>query len=203
MTIPVKTYPSLAKKAYRDIRPQLQSGDVLLCSGSGMFSKMIQKATNSKWSHVGFIMRHDAIDRIMVLESVESIGVRTVPLSHYLKDYGGEGKPYPGRVYIARHQKFAEKVNPERLHKMTQFAVDLFGYPYDKDEIIRIAARVGMKLFGFHKNDIKRDREYICSEYAWECYNAVRVAIRYNKSGFIAPADFARDPNMKVIARLV
>ncbi len=203
MTIAVKTYPKLKKQSYITVRQKLQSGDILLCSGSALLSKMIQKGTRSVWSHVGFIIRLDVIDRVMVLESVESAGVRTVPLSHYVRDYKATGKAYPGRVYIARHRDFAQKVNAKRMNKLSQFAVDLFGYPYDKDEIVRITARIGMSLFGFKKSDVKRDREYICSEYAWECYNAVGIRIPYNKSGFIAPADFAGDKGVRLIARIV
>ena len=73
-----------------------------------MFSRMIQKSTGSAWSHVGFVMRLDAIDRVMVLESVEPLGVRTVPLRKYLQDYDSRGnKPYPGGVVIARHKAFS------------------------------------------------------------------------------------------------
>lgn len=52
---------------------------------------MIQRATRSVWSHVAFVMRVDSIDRVMVLESREPIGVRTVPLRTYLADYDDEG----------------------------------------------------------------------------------------------------------------
>ena len=62
---------------------------------------------------------------------------------------------------------------------------------YDRDEIAKIAARIGMSLFGLKKKEVKRDREYICSEYAWECYNSVGIKIPYNRKGFVSPADFA------------
>lgn len=203
MSIAVASYPKMPEMPYAEARPLIRSGDILFCSGSHILSKMIQKGTQSVWSHVGFILRCDDIDRVMLLESVESAGVRTVPLSHYDHNYKGGGQPYPGRVYIARHREFEKRVNYQRLHVMTQFAVDLFGYPYDRDEILRIAARIGMGLFGFSKKDVKRDREYICSEYAWECFKTVGIRIPYNPKGFIAPADFARDKHMKGIARIV
>ena len=64
-------FPHLPRKNYHEIRHEIRSGDILLCSGQSLFSTMIQKATNSVWSHVAFILRLDMIDRIMVLESVE------------------------------------------------------------------------------------------------------------------------------------
>ena len=92
---------------YAAFRHKIRNGEVLLCSGKAVFSKLIQRATGSIWSHVGFVMRMDSIDRVMVLESVESIGVRTVPLSTYLRDYDSEGHPYKGRMVLLRHKNFA------------------------------------------------------------------------------------------------
>ena len=138
----LKTFPQRAPVDYDQFRPNIQSGDLLFCSGSGYFSQMIQRATKSAWSHVAFVMRLDDVDRVMVLESVEPQGVRTVPLSKYLRNYDNKNNPYPGGVLIARHADFKDKVTPQRLHRFGQFAVDLFGYPYDRDEIAKIAYRI-------------------------------------------------------------
>ena len=98
MAIATKSIPRRLPVRYDDLRPELKSGDLLLCSGTGMFSRMIQAASDSVWSHVAFVMRLDAIDRVMVLESLEPIGVRTVPLRKYVVDYDSCGNPYPGRI---------------------------------------------------------------------------------------------------------
>ena len=201
MPVSVKKFPSLRPRKYDDVRDDIKSGDILLCSGSAMFSKLIQRATRSVWSHVGFVIRLDTIGRVMVLESVESIGVRTVPLSHYVRDYKGDGKGYPGKLLLARHGGFSA-VKARNLNKMSQFAVDLFGYPYDTDEIVRIAARIAKSFLGFTKNEVKRDREFICSEYAWECYKGVGIKVPYDKRGFIAPKDFAKDPKVTSVAAI-
>src|SRR5437867_8122662 len=100
---PMEEFPTMPIKHYRELRHEIRSGDILLCSGSSVFSTLIQKVTGSVWSHVAFILRVDAIDRIMVLESVESIGVRAVPLSNYVNDYNATRKGYPGRLMLARH----------------------------------------------------------------------------------------------------
>lgn len=200
MAIAVKKFPNIRPKQYEDVRDQLQSGDILLCSGSGIFSQMIQKWSDSVWSHVGFIMRLDDIDRVMVLESVEPIGVRTVPFSHYIKNYK-DNRGYPGRLLVARHRDFPTD-QPKKLNKLSRFAIDRFGYPYDKDEIARIAARIGFGLFGIKKKRPKWDQEYICSEYAWACYRSVGVDIGWDDRGFIAPKDFARAKGVRAIAAL-
>lgn len=164
---------------------------------------MIQGASSSVWSHVAFVMRLEAIDRVMVLESVEPLGVRTVPLTKYLYDYDSKKNPYKGGLVIIRHNEFEKIVSEKNLRRLGQFAVQLFGYPYDKDEIAKIAARISMSHVPFVKKDkeklLKRDREFICSEYVWESYHSLGIDIPHDKRGFISPADFAKAPEMKLM----
>lgn len=205
MAIATKSFPSERVTDYDRLRPNLQSGDLLLCSGSGYFSKMIQHATDSVWSHVAFVMRLDSIDRVMLLESVEPLGVRTVPLSKYLNDYDSEGNAYPGGLAIARHRNFSSVATEAKLRRFGQFAVDLFGYPYDKDEIAKIALRITGSALGLsskEKKALRPDREYICSEYTWECYRSIGITIEHDARGFVAPADFARTNEVDLLAVL-
>ena len=205
MSLAIKSFPRNRSANYKKFRDEIRSGDILLCSGSGWFSKMIQRATNSVWSHVGFVMRLESIDRVMVLESVEPLGVRTVPLSKYLNDYDSNNNPYPGGLVLARHAEFENKATEKKLQKFGQFAVDLFGYPYDKDEIAKISARIATSWLPFsnkEKKALKRDREYICSEYAWECYRSIGISVKHDRKGFVAPADFAKDKNISLQAVL-
>jgi hypothetical protein len=209
-------FPSVPPAAYSDLRPQLRSGDVLLCSGSGVFSTLIQRATRSVWSHVGLILRVDAIDRVMLLESLEPIGVRTVRLSKYLTDYDNRGNPYPGKLAVIRHREFDQRVEgrdetatphsafrtPHSLDtrhssfvtQMAAAAVDRFGYPYDKEQIAIIAARIVSNRLRFSRRErerLERPDAYICSEYVALCFEEIGLEIPWDKKGFIAPADFA------------
>lgn len=180
---------NIPTKNYQQIRPHIRSGDILLCSGSAFFSTLIQNATKSMWSHVGFILRIEQIDRVMVLESVESIGVRTVPLCSYVRDYNGTKKPYPGRIMLARHRQLKQ----ENISKLSRYSTDLLGRPYNTEEIARIATRIGMNSIGINDNrHTLPQHEYICSEYAYVCFKSIGIEIEYNPMGFIAPVDFAR-----------
>lgn len=205
MPISTTSFPADPEVPYDTVRDQLQNGDVLICSGSGVFSSMIQQATESVWSHVGFILRLDSIGRVMLLESVEPLGVRTVRLSKYLEDYANNGKPYPGGVAVIRNKRFAQAIQKEKLVELAQFAVDLFGYPYDKDEIAKIAARILASKIPFTKKQLKKiepDREFICSEYVARCFEHVGLPIQWNQLGFIAPSDFAADSNFDLVTVL-
>ena len=205
MTISIDKFPSDSVIAYNSIRNQLQNGDVLICSGSGVFSSMIQQATGSIWSHVGFILRLDSISRVMLLESVEPLGVRTVRLSKYLENYSNNGKPYPGGLAVIRNGNFTKSIDQSKLTELAQYAIDLFGYSYDKDEIAKIAARILASKIPFTKKQMKKiapDREFICSEYVARCYEHVGLKVQWNQLGFIAPSDFAADPNFDLVAVL-
>lgn len=206
MPIAIDRFPKDPVSDYHKVvRKNLRNGDVLICSGSGIFSSMIQQATDSVWSHVAFVLRLDSIDRVMLLESVEPIGVRTVRLSKYMEDYGNNGKPYPGGLAIIRHRNFAATVDASRLTQLAQYAVDQFGYPYDKDEIAKIAARILASKVPFTKKQMRKispDREFICSEYVARCYGQVGIEVQWNQLGFVAPSDFAADPNFDLVTVL-
>lgn len=184
---------------YKEVRGEIHSGDIILCSGSKIFSELIKIGTKSVWSHVGFVLCSDGLDRVMVMESVESMGVRAIPLSSYLNDYNGSGKGYPGKLVIARHKQFKDNCTPEKVRELGQYAVSFLGYPYDRDEIAKIAGRVLTSYF-FEKNrdSLKRDREFICSEYVEHCYKGMGINIKHDRRGFVAPGDFASDPNIEL-----
>lgn len=193
-------FPSLTAKNYAEMKHEIRSGDLLLCSGNSVFSTLIKSTTGSVWSHVGFLLRVEPIDRIMVLESVESIGVRTIPLTSYVSDYNGTRRGYPGRLMIARHAGVRE----ENISKLSQHAVDLLGYPYRQEEIIHIAARLSMHALKLADTapDHSHRRAYICSEYAQVCFKSIEVDFPCNDLGFIAPTDFVNHPEVRPLCYL-
>jgi len=196
------SFPQLPLEDYGNVRARIQSGDVILCSGNYAFSKLIQKATKSCWSHVAFVLRFDDIDRIMVLESIEGSGVRTVALSEYVQNFENTKCGYNGRVALARHRRFKSIAKPAGMKRMAQFAVDRFARPYDEEEIARITARIVGGALGFEKSELPRNDEYICSEYVFECYREIGIDIAYDERGFVAPSDFARDKEMQLLFEL-
>jgi hypothetical protein len=194
------SFPGVPCLPYAAIREQIQSGDILLCAGSSVFSRLIQHATNAPWSHVGFLLRLPNLDRIMVFESVESIGVRAVPMSHYIRAYNGTKAGYPGRVFVARHARFPAEA--PALVAFSQGAVDLFGALYDKQEILGIAARIVAAKMGMAPGAYEEDRKFICSEYAATCFASVGLDIPFNPAGFIAPNDFATCADVTILWEL-
>ena len=190
----VKAVAALPVLAYDQVRDQLQTGDIVFCSGTYFFSKSIQWFTKSVWSHVGIIYRDDNLRRIFILESEIAIGVRLVPLSKYLRDYHGRKKPYQGRIVIGR---IAPVADGKKVKKAISFGMDELTRPYDNWEILRIAMRI---LFRRGRKD--RDRKYICSELVYEAFRKADIAFRFNRNS-ISPDDIWKDARVEMQFRIM
>jgi hypothetical protein len=189
----VRQIEALPVLAYRELRPKLRSGDLFFTSGDYLASQLIRRFTESPWSHVGIVFRVDAIERVLLLESVEDMGVRFAPLSKYLSDYAG-GKPYQGRAVIAR----CRGIDRKAVEKVATFGTDQLTRAYDREEIMNIAARIALG-----KPRPKRDQAYICSELVHECFARAGRAFAYDARGFISPENIWRDPRVSLIGRVL
>lgn len=184
----------LDKLRYDSLRGQLQTGDLVFCSGNYQFSKIIQYFTKSVWSHVGVIYKDENLGRMLILESEVGIGVRLCPMSKYLKDYHGKNKPYKGFVVIARVQP---TVDQSRVKKIISYGLDELTKPYDNWEIIRIMIRIMFKITRRTK-----DRKYICSELIDECYKQAGVKFQLMDE-FVSPDDIWNDEKVVKLGRVL
>jgi uncharacterized protein YycO len=186
---------TISKVKYPALRQTVQAGDLLFYSGEDEVSRLIRRATQSLWSHIGIIFKIENLDRILLLESVESMGVRLIPVSRYIKNVENEendGK-YDARLVIARHQA----LKPEQVKPFINFGIDQISRPYDLAEIKRIIERIQKG-----KGKIIRDEAYMCSELVYECFAKVGIEIPYNELGFISPQDIWIEENIQVIAEI-
>jgi len=204
MAIPHGILDTQPAEIYAQARSQIRNGDIALFAGREGMSRIIEHFTESLFCHVGFIWRMDDIDRIMLLESVENAGVRMLPLSSKVNG-GRTGAPYNGQLVIARHEDFPAP-GPgfdAAFHKMSQFAVDRLGCPYNAEEIAMIGATFAADLAGFAlPAHMKPSNAYICSEYADLCYQALGIKIARARPHFVSPADFANDPKVHAVTTL-
>lgn len=206
MSIADDVLKTLKPESLEAIAPRIQDGDLLLCAGHDPFSRLIGWSTKSPWTHVALAYRWDSLGRIMVFESVQQIGVRTVGLEKFISQSSTGKKPYPGQIILARHADYADKGGDHAevaMKKLGDFAVDRFGDPFSGREILKIAARI---CFGAANvkmpESLGANDEFICSEYAAGCFEAVGIKIQWDARGFIAPADFAQDPNVRAVAQI-
>jgi hypothetical protein len=189
-----------------EVAGRVRDGDILLCSATDSFSRLIRWSTRSPWSHVALAYRWPGPRRIMVLEAVKQLGVRTVTLERFISQTSSGRKPYPGRIILARHADYAAKGGAPGgagMRRLADFGIDRLGDRFATLEALKVAARIA-----FGRLDRKMPRflgpkdEFICSEYVARCLEAVGIEIEWDGRGFIAPADFALDPKVRAIAQI-
>lgn len=171
---------------YDFIRNNIETGMLAFMSGNAEISTLIQKFTKSCWSHVGILFYIKEIGRVMLLESVESMGVRFIPFSHYVRNYDGE-------VVIA---KINSLKNEEYLNEKLAEGIDLCLHKYDKKEILKIVQRI---IKG--KGKINQNESYICSELVEEVMRGI-YKFKYNGKGFISPEDEWKDENVELMWKI-
>jgi hypothetical protein len=200
MTVATEEFEAMKPVPYSSARASLKTGDILLFSTLGGFSSVIEHFTQSLWSHSGFIWNMEDIDRVLLLESVETFGVRAVALSNRVNGSSAAPTPYPGKLLVVRHDQFPYPADPGKVRSMTCFAIDRLGYPYDAEEIVKIGLRIAVGMTGHDLPGVLQPKNsYICSEYVAKCYAAMDVALVPDKDGFIAPGDIAADPHINAV----
>jgi hypothetical protein len=177
------------------LRPQLRTGDLLFISGNYASSTRIRAFTHSPWSHVGLILQLPILDRVLLLESVEQIGVRLIPLSKYMDDYDDGGKPYDGVLVVAR----VEGVTQKTAQGLMQFGADELGRPYNQEEIAVLfdpdALQKGRPPAG--------ERVYVCSELIQACFHHAGLDFPNDPGGFISPENIWADARVSLLARIL
>lgn len=189
-----KEIEQLPLHPYGDMREDLQTGDLVFCSGSYFFSHAVQRFTRSVWSHVGMIYRDPTLQRIFILESETLIGVRLAPLSKYLRDYHGKNRPYRGNIVIARVDP---PIDRDKLNHAISYGMDELTKPYDNFEIARIGFRI---LFNISRR--KRDRKYICSELVYDCFHHIGVPFDL-RDEYVSPQDIWLDKQVQQQYRIM
>ena len=202
MSVTTEEFGQLTPVAYASARSDLQTGDILLFHSSGLGSRTIEYFTHSLWCHAAFVLVLKDIDRVFIMESVDKIGVRMMPLSIKINGIPDHPDPYPGKLLLARHHDFPAD-DGKRVGEMTKVALDRLGYPYSTKELARIAERIAARLVGtFIPGKLQESDAYICSEYVAMCYQAMGIMIAPNKDGFLAPGDIAEDPKVFAVHAL-
>ncbi len=197
MAITSDQFKAMPLTKYSDAREQLRTGDILLFHSLGFGSQLTEFFTDSLWSHAAFVWRLADVDRVMLLESMDTVGVRMMPMSTRIDGCAAAPKPYNGGLVVLRHADLPETIAPDKLKAMTQFALDRVGYPYSHDELNQIMLRIALGLAGkIVTGRLDPQNQFICSEYVAKCLETIGIEIAVDKEGYIAPADIANDPKV-------
>lgn len=203
MPVPDSAITDLPALDYGAMLAELRTGDLLLCSGTQLFSRLIRWATRSPWSHVSMVIRIDRLDEVMVIEAVESKGVRLIPFHRWLTEHKTKARVFPGDVVVARHRRFEEASEGLRIRRLGKFATGRLGTPFGPHEIMKILVRIIAGHFDVAMPRMLRsDDEFICSEFPYRCLQQIGIEVPWNGLGFIGPDDFARAEEIDPVARL-
>jgi hypothetical protein len=205
MAITRADFEAMTPMPYSQARGQLETGDILLFSSRGGFSSVIEHFTDSLWSHSALVWRvGDAdLDRVLILESVENVGIRAVSASNRINGTPAGSPVYSGHLLVARHRLLPRPLTSAMVTAMTRFGVDHLGYPYSPAELMKIAARIALGLVNVElPGQLQPTHAYICSEFVAKCFEAVGVNLAPDKEGFMAPADIAADPDVVPVVAL-
>ncbi len=182
------------KVQYEDIRSELRTGQLVFCSGKYLFSGIIQRLTNSVWSHVAIIYKDETLGRVLILEAEPYVGIRLIPMSKYLHDYKGTRKPYKGLMFVA---DLVKPLDQHELNKAISFGLDELTRPYDNWEILRIMMRI---LFRIGKKS--RNRDYICSELVRDAFNKAGLKFKLTDS-YVSPSNIWQDSRVEMKYRIL
>lgn len=197
MAVTTGQFEAMPVQKYSDVRDQLRTGDILLFHSLTFGSQLTEFFTNSLWSHAAFIWRLADVDRVMLLESMDTVGVRMMPMSTRIDGCAAAPVAYNGGLLVLRHPDLPETIAPEKLKAMTQFALDRVGYPYSHDELNQIMLRITLALAGqIVTGRLDPQNQFICSEYVAKCLAVIGIEIAVDREGYIAPADIANDPRI-------
>lgn len=203
MAVTAEQYRAMSREPYSKARERLQTGDILLFSSHSLFSSVIEAATHSPWSHSALVWRAGGSDRILLLESIENIGIRAISARTSINGVGPKPKPYTGGLLAVRHRRLRDPLPSEMEAKLLRFGIDHLGDPYSAMELARIAARVTLGLVGIElPGELQPTHGYICSEFVAECYGAIGIHLAPDIEGFMAPADIANDPEIEAVVAL-
>jgi hypothetical protein len=172
-------------------------GDLLLCSGRYLVSRLIRLASRSPFSHVGVIWRWNG--ELMLFESVETDGVRAIPLNQYLENFENSGKAYPGDLYLARVEGVAA-ANPASPRAIFESAIKRLNRDFNLWEMVQMT--IQLLLPGIFRHF--RSKQYLCSEFVDEVFHeAKKIKFASKLSGFLFPEDIASDLRVEGLCRLV
>ena len=175
---------------YADIRHELDTGDLVLFRGHTLFSRLIQRATRSEWSHVAMVLRLPEYDMLALYESTglgslpDMIsgevrrGVQLVPLSERVRACNGA---------IAVRQLKGVTLGPHERTALMALRRELRGRPYERSLVDLVRAAYD-GAGGASAEDLS---SLFCSELVAEAYQRLGLLGDGVPSSEYTPADFS------------
>jgi hypothetical protein len=180
--------PGTPLPAFEELKPRLDSGDVLLFGGDSRLSRRIERFTHCGWSHVALVARANASGPPLLWEATLDTdlpdvmtqrikaGVKLYLLEHWITYYAGETAIRPLQV--------------ERTEMMRAALLDFYqearGRPYEQKRLQIVRA-------GRRRNRTKDLSSFFCSELVAEAYQRMGLLPPKPPSNNYTPRDFSSE----------
>jgi hypothetical protein len=168
---PAPSPPATLLPAFGELKPRLDSGDVLLFGGDSRISGGIKRITGCRWSHVALVARPNAGGPLLLWEATldtdlpdvvthrVKAGVKLCLLEHWITYYAGETAIRPLQVERTEAMRTA----------LLAFYEDARGRPYEQKRLQLLRA-------GLRCNWTKDLSSFFCSELVAEAYQRMGAA---------------------------
>lgn len=169
---------------------QLQSGDILFCSGEEAISHAIERETKSPWSHVGYVWLPGNGIEPLFIEAIFGAGVHVARLGACYTN-----GCYKGDVVLARRNLSAQDNNRAIARALSQV-----GDHYDWQSEVQQAAHMALGFLPQHATK----GELYCSGLVWYGSTATTVPmVRPHPDVMPSPEDNWCDPIVVPVAKLL
>jgi hypothetical protein len=177
---------------FGELRPTLDSGDVLLFAGESRFSRGIKRLTRSHWSHAALVARPRAGGPLLLWEATLDTdlpdvatheiapGVNLYDLEHWIRHYGGE---------TAIRPLSASRTDAMR-GALLDFYLEARGRPYERNRLELFRSVYDGPLGRNRKEDLT---SYFCSELVAEAYQRMGLLPASPPASEYTPHDFSSE----------
>ena len=178
---------------------ELQTGDILLCSGTDCISRAIEYFTGSKISHVAMVLRNPhyinkSLNEFCVLQStitrnldlddkIKKSGVQIISLDELLSEYK---TIYVRRLLINKNREFYDNI------KDIYFSVK--NKPYDTNLLDWLKADLNI-----HSGNETKDNSFWCSALLTYIYIKLKLLYKYTNWTTVKPSQFSSNDKNKLI----
>jgi len=178
---------------------ELDTGDILLCSGKDYISRIIEYFTGSKISHVAMVLKNpiyinNSLNGYYVLQTtissnkdlvdnVNKRGVQIISLNELMKSYS---TIYVRKLYITRNNNFYD------LLKDIYFSIK--NKPYDTNLIDWLKADLNI-----HCGNEKKTNTFWCSSLLCYIYIKLGYLYKYTDWTIVKPCQFSSNDKKKLI----
>jgi hypothetical protein len=178
--------------AFDELRPTLDSGDVLLFAGESRFSRAIKRLTRSHWSHSALVARAPGGGPLLLWEATLdtdladvatheiAAGVHLYDLEEWIRHYGGETVIRPLRVERTEAMRAA----------LLAFYREARGRPYERNRLELFRSVYDGPLGRNRKEDLT---SFFCSELVAEAYQRMGLLPTTPPANEYTPGDFSSE----------